>query len=291
MRTFPGPTPRFAAGCEEVSLPFAPNARWILRAGGEIVVVGADPASLTFANTEQVAALGVSEVHSLGRFDGAPLLAADIDGSALASLSVPHRRDDLRVLAGMLEPDAFAACGYASQILHWARTNRHCGICGERTTQPSPTLRAMRCALCDHSVWPRIAPCTITLIHHDGLALLVRQPQWPAGRYGLVAGFVEAGESLEDCVRREAYEEVGLLLDEVTYRGSQPWPFPHQLMLGFTARFSGGTLALRDGELEDARWCARDAMPRLPPRLSIARSLLDAWIAGEFDAQARNTRE
>jgi NAD+ diphosphatase len=115
---------------------------------------------------------------------------------------------------------------------------------------------------------------------HDGAdrVLLARQPIWPTGRYSVLAGFVEAGESLEACVRREVGEETGLEVDAIEYQGSQPWPFPHQLMVGFFARYAGGEVVLRDGELEDARWFEPGALPTLPPRLSIARSLIEHFL-------------
>ena len=145
-------------------------------------------------------------------------------------------------------------------------------------SQPVATERARRCGACGHVVYPRVSPCIIVLVHDGPRMLLTRQASWPVGRYGLVAGFVEAGEALEACVRREVAEETGLDVDEVTYLGSQPWPFPHQLMVGFFARYAGGEVALRDGELEDARWFEAGSLPALPPRLSIARSLIEHFL-------------
>lgn len=108
---------------------------------------------------------------------------------------------------------------------------------------------------------------------------MTRQARFPAGMYGLVAGFVEPGETLEACVAREVHEETGVDIADIAYFGSQPWPFPHQIMVGFTARYTGGELRVDTRELEDARWFHRDALPLLPPPLSIARKLIDAWLA------------
>ena len=169
-----------------------------------------------------------------------------------------------------------AAAAYAAQVLHWDRTNRFCGACGRPTVPAAdPAKRAKVCEGCGHEVYPRVSPCTITAIHDGARMLLVRAPHFPPGRFGLVAGFVDPGESLEDCVRREAREEVGLELAEVTYLGSQPWPFPHQLMVGFVARAEPAEPRLLDGELAEAGWFAPDALPQLPPRLSIARALIE----------------
>ncbi len=208
------------------------------------------------------------------------MLAATVRDGAAVSGSV--RRDSLRAMAATATPTDWSVAALAAQVIHWRRTNRFCGVCGAAMAQREATQRAMVCAGCGHSVWPRIAPCTITLVRDDaGRMLLTRQAAWPAGRYGLVAGFVEPGETLEDCVRREALEETGVPLVDVRYAASQPWPFPHQLMVGFTARAARTEVTLADGELEDARWFAPDALPILPPRLSIARSLIDAALRGE----------
>lgn len=214
--------------------------------------------------------------HKVGLLDGHPALAGEI--ALGAELPEGVVASNLRAAATALPAAEWTAAALASQVLHWDRTNRFCGDCGSPMTQPVSTERAKRCGQCRHVVYPRVSPCVIVLIHDGPRMLLTRQASWPAGRYGLVAGFVEAGESLESCVRREVAEETGLLVDEITYQGSQPWPFPHQLMMGFVARHAGGEVVLRDGELEEARWFEPGALPTLPPRLSIARSLIEDFL-------------
>ena len=199
----------------------------------------------------------------------------------IAALPEGYRAEGLRGAFMLLRAAEQAMAAYGAQVRHWDRTTRFCGECGGATVASvDPARRAKRCPGCGHEWFPRVSPCVITLVYDGaGRVLLTRQASWPAGRYGLVAGFVEPGETLEDCVRREAYEETGVTLADVAYAGSQPWPFPHQLMVGFTARHVSGDPSPRDGELEDARWFAPDALPVLPPRFSIARRMLDAFFA------------
>jgi NAD+ diphosphatase len=141
--------------------------------------------------------------------------------------------------------------------------------------------RARRCPRCGLTSFPRLSPVVIVLIERadTGQVLMARGRNFPEGFFGIIAGFVEPGESLEEAVRREVREEVGLELDEPRYFGSQPWPFPHALMVGFEAVYAGGELRLDERELAEAGWYSPDDPPRIPPRLSIARRLIDAWAA------------
>ena len=277
LATFPPPDDRFAPGCDAVPSPPPDDARWCIFRDGELLLLQRSiteaPALLDAATA---ASLPMLRVHNVGRLDGGVALAGEVAPDA--GLPDGVVASNLRAAATLLAPSAWSAAALSSQVLHWDRTNRFCGDCGSPTAQPDPRERARRCPRCGHTAYPRVAPCVITLVHDGERLLLTRQASWPAGRYGLVAGFVEAGETLERCVRREVDEETGLAVDEVTYMGSQPWPFPHQLMVGFFARYAGGEVALRDGELEDARWFEPGALPTLPPRLSIARSLIEHFL-------------
>ena len=265
LSVFPGATPGFTPAVGAVPAPLPDGAR-VLAFEGASLVLRDDPLALTELN------LPVGDPHRVGTLDGRPLFAGPLVGDTPRG----HRGVDLRGLANALPGHHWAAAAYASQILHWDRTNRFCGACG-RATAPAvdPARRAKVCEACGHEVYPRVSPCTITAVHDGSRLLLVRAPHFPPGRFGLVAGFVEPGESLEDCARREAREEVGMELEDIAYLGSQPWPFPHQLMVGFVARADGAEPALVDGELAEARWFAPDALPQLPPRLSIARALIE----------------
>lgn len=275
LATFPPPDDRWSPGCDAVSDPPPPDAWWCVFRAGELFVLQSAPPSLP--RTPDVPLLAPLRTHHVGTFDGSPVLAAEVAPDAALPDGV--LACDLRIATKALSAGAWSAAALASQVLHWDRTNRFCGQCGATMEQANLRERAKRCTGCGHVSYPRVSPCTITLVHDGNRVLLTRQASWPAGRYGLVAGFVEPGETLEDCVRREAYEETGVTLADVAYAGSQPWPFPHQLMVGFTARHVSGDPAPRDGELEDARWFAPDALPVLPPRFSIARRMLDAFFA------------
>jgi NAD+ diphosphatase len=137
-----------------------------------------------------------------------------------------------------------------------------------------------RCAddACKWTMYPPVNPCTITAVHEGERILLTHKDGW-GPRYGLVAGFVEPGESLEDNLRREVAEEVGVQVGRIDYFRSQPWPFPHQIMVGFFAEYAGGEVRIDRDELDDARWFHVDALPQIPPPLSIARQLINTWAA------------
>jgi NAD+ diphosphatase len=176
------------------------------------------------------------------------------------------------------------AAGRAVQLVEWARTHRFCGRCAT-VTEPARHERALRCPACGLLAFPRLAPAMITLVTRgegaDEEALLARGVQWQVPMYSCLAGFVEPGETLEAAVVREVHEEVGVRVGEVRYWGSQPWPFPHSLMLGFRARYVGGDVVCDPTEILDAQWFRRDALPLVPPEISIARKLIDAWVRGE----------
>ncbi len=163
--------------------------------------------------------------------------------------------------------------------MEWNRNHRYCGRCAT-ATEAAPGARARRCPQCGLYAFPRLAPAIITLVQRDdGRALLARNARWPTAMYSCLAGFVEPGESVEDAVRREVLEEVGIEVGDLEYFGSQPWPFPHSLMLGFHARYHAGDIKVDGEEIAEARWFAPDELPDIPGRISIARKLIDAWRA------------
>jgi NAD+ diphosphatase len=269
----------FAPSCGAVQDPLPDDAAWVILRGDELLLAQRDGGPCSLLTHPESLGLAPENLHALGSLDGRPALLGTV--SPEAPLPEGVRAEGLRGAFMLLRDAEQAMAAYGAQIRHWDRTTRFCGECG-RATSPSadPAKRAKRCETCRHDWFPRVSPCTIALVYDDaGRVLLTRQPSWPANRYGLIAGFVEPGETLEECVRREAREETGVELADVTYAGSQPWPFPHQLMVGFTAKHVSGDPRPRDGELEDARWFTRDALPILPPRFSIARRLIDAFLA------------
>lgn len=184
----------------------------------------------------------------------------------------------LRAALPLLDPNALRRAGRARQLLEWRQNHRFCGRCGEQT-RLAERGTALRCPACGLSAFPRVSPAVIVLVHDGDRMLLGRAHRFPPGMYSTLAGFVEPGESAEDALRREVREEAGVEVGDLRYFGSQPWPFPHSLMLGFHARYAGGEVRLEDDEMEDVRWFTRDHLPELPPAVSIARRLIEDHLA------------
>ena len=189
--------------------------------------------------------------------------------------------EGLRQLYGQLTEPLFALAGRAVQIVSWDRTHQYCGQCGA-PTETMPHERAKHCPACGLMNYPRLSPAIIIAVvrptEQGRRLLLARNHRFPAGRYSVIAGYVEPGETLEECAQREVLEEVGIRIKNIRYFGSQPWPFPNSLMIGFTAEYDSGEFALEEAEIADAGWFAADAFPGLPPKMSIARRLID-WFA------------
>lgn len=208
----------------------------------------------------------------LGSFDGRPVYGHDAE---------PEMGMPLMSLYGRLDDEAWTIAGRAVQMVEWRRTHRFCGRCATPTEPaPPPNDRAMRCPTCGLLAFPRLAPAIIVLVtrEEDGKALLARGANFPVPMYSCLAGFVEPGETMEHAVHREVREEVGIELKDVAYWGSQPWPFPHSLMLGFRATYAGGDLVLDEAEILDAQWHGPDDLPMIPPGMSIARKMIDKWV-------------
>jgi NAD+ diphosphatase len=218
--------------------------------------------------------------HLVGVVGGQAWWAVDVpvdddpsDGAAL----------DLRSYHGRASEGEWLAAGRAVQIVEWARTHRFCGRCGE-PTELAANERAMRCPACSLMAFPRLAPAMITLVTRgdpgpDQEALLARGVHWTVPMFSCLAGFVEPGESLESAVIREVHEEVGVTVANPRYQGSQPWPFPHSLMIGFRADYESGEIVCEPAEIAEANWYRRDDLPMIPPGISIARKLIDGWIS------------
>lgn len=269
--------PRFVPALEAPT--GAPRATWFAFRGSDMLVSQAGAGELCRPpQVADLAELGVSPVRwqVLGTLDGMPCLSAELPRDA--EIPPGHLYANLRLLFDRMDALLFELAGLAFQIQHWDRRFVYCPKCREELV-PRPGERAKRCPRCSYEQFPPVVPATITLVHDGPRLLMTRSARFPPGMYGLVAGFLEPGETLETCVAREVREETGLEIDDVTYFGSQPWPFPHQVMIGFFARTVGGELCVDTRELEEARWFDRSAMPQLPPKLSIARALIDAWLA------------
>jgi NAD+ diphosphatase len=201
-----------------------------------------------------------------------------------ADMTVPagYVAEGLRALYPLLEEPFMAIAGRAVQLVAYDRQNQFCGQCGGRMADQDHE-RAKRCPQCGLIVYPRLSPAMIIAVTRqtdDGLRiLLARNHRFPPGRFSVLAGYVEPGESLEACCAREVCEEVGVDIANIRYFGSQPWPFPNSLMIGFTAEYEGGEITLEESELAEAHWFAADQLPGIPPPFTIARRLIDSFIA------------
>jgi NAD+ diphosphatase len=184
----------------------------------------------------------------------------------------------LRGLFGLVDDALFALAGRAAQVVDWDRSHQYCGRCGTPTVVKAGE-RARECPGCGQTHYPRIAPAVMALVRKGDQLLLARSPHFPPGMHSALAGFVEPGEGLEQCLHREVREEVGVEVTNLRYFSSQPWPFPHSLMIAFNCDYAGGELVPQPGEIEAAGWFALDRLPVLPNRISIARRLIDATIA------------
>ena len=213
---------------------------------------------------------------SLPYAQGRPCLAYDLPQDFLPPEG--FRLLGLRALFARIPEDLNRAVGTAFQKVEWLRAHGFCSRCGHPTRRHA-IHQAMECPSCGHLHFPRVAPAVIVLVERDGEMLLGRSPRFPHGMYSTLAGFVEPGESLEDAVHREILEEAGVRVADVKYFGSQPWPFPHSLMVGFTARWAGGEIQVDGEEVVDAQWFSPGRLPpRLPTSFSIARRLVDDFL-------------
>ena len=225
--------------------------------------------------------LAVDYKHYLGRWENRACYALAANGKPPEGFA----STGLRAWLGRVEPDFFALAGRAKQIVAWHRDHRYCGRCGNENEERE-TDRAKVCSRCELATYPRLSPSIIVLVRKGAQMLLARNAAWPTAMYSTLAGFVEPGESIEQTVHREVAEEVGIEVENLRYLGSQPWPFPNSLMLGFHADYAGGELTFHDGEIADARWFHYRELPNVPGGTAISRWLIDAFIR-EQEAAAK----
>ena len=249
-------------------------------------LVGVETAGVVLLESRQIdLAAAEQELIFLGIFRDSPTFAIEIGGDD-APFQELGEFQELRYLGTVLPPDEANLVAHARALVLWHASQVFCGTCGS-AARPGAAGNSRICIndSCGREIFPRVDPAIIVLVEHGDRCLLGRQQSWPEGRYSTIAGFVEPGESLEDAVRREVYEETNVRVGKVTYHSSQPWPFPSALMLGFTAEATTTDIELNDGELDDARWYTREDLlsdfPKLPFRISIARRLVDDWLGLE----------
>lgn len=257
---------------------------------GDHCLVGGDPLQLVLLDRRQVEHfLNDQNQTFLGLFRGKAAVAVAIDADGAAPFAEFGEFQNLRFLGTVLPPDEANLAAHARGLVLWHNSQQFCGHCGS-SARPDSGGNSRRCLNpdCGREIFPRVDPAIIVLVTHEDQCLLGRQASWPEGRYSTIAGFVETGESLEDAVRREVFEETNIRVGNVRYHSSQPWPFPSSLMLGFVAETDPSaeqSIQLNDGELEDARFFTRKELrsgfPKLPFRISIARRLVDSFMASD----------
>ena len=270
MHTPPGfaPAHRLPAVLPGTALGFAYS-------GARLVVRGSVESPMIPTLAELDAAGLAGERHYLGELGDVPCVAV-----ALGDLAEPppgFAMAGLRSFFHRLPDPLLAIAARAFQVADWDRSHRYCGRCGTRTRDRDGE-RAKECPSCGLVAYPRVSPAMMVLVTRGRELLLARSARFASGVYSALAGFVEPGETIEDCIRREVREEVGVEVGEPVYFASQSWAFPHSLMIAYTVEYAGGAIRLDDPEIEDARWFAPDTLPRLPPSVSIARRLIDAMV-------------
>lgn len=253
-----------------------PHAVFLVRESSVLVTHDGDV--VRALSLHEASALIDAEPHLvLGRLGDTVYWAADLP--AHVELADHHALEGLRTLHGRLGDDEWNIGGRATQLAAWYRDNRYCGRCGGPMERAAGE-RAMHCPADGTRAYPQLSPAVIVLVERDdGRALLGRGGRFPVPMYSTLAGFVEPGESLEDTIHREIREEAGVEVTDIAYFGSQPWPFPNSLMLGFHARWAGGDICVDGDEIVDAQWFRADHLPMIPPPMSIARQLIDDWVA------------
>ncbi len=248
--------------------------RWIFRCEHRLLTL-TDGEGMRIFPAGPAQAFGDPEaaVH-VGEVAGQPVYAVDVPHWPEVAGSEPL---SLRAVFARAGAEVFALAGRATQLLDWQANHRYCGRCATPTERQAGEP-ALRCPACGLLAYPRISPAIMVLVVHQGKLLLGRSPHFKEGVYSALAGFVEAGETLEQCATREVREEVGIEIANLRYFDSQPWPFPNSLMLAFFADYAGGTITPDPAEIEAADWFAIDALPILPEPISISRRLIDAAV-------------
>ena len=251
-------------------------ANWLMFLNDKPVMVGGQVKNpIPYFENPSRMGLTIENRFYLGLFRGEACYAASLD--PLADLPAEFTICDMKLMLSQLPEAWFQLVGLAQQILTWDRNHQYCGACGSHTHFHAAD-RAKVCPDCGLQNYPRLSPCIITLVTNEDKVLLGRSPRFIPDLYSTLAGYIEPGETVEQAVHREVQEEVGVELGKLEYVKSQPWPFPHSLMLGFIAEYQQGEIRVDEDELEDAQWWHIDKLPLIPPQGTISRALIDFYI-------------
>ncbi len=249
---------------------------WILRCEHQLLALPGNAAGALFPALPAAAVEGAEEAALyVGELAGQPCYALEVERFPEVAGGEPT---SLRAVFALAGPEVFSLAGRAVQLLDWRKHHRFCGQCGTPTQMKEGEF-GMACPSCGLIVYPRISPAVMVLVHDGDKLLLARSPRFKAGVFSALAGFVEPGETLEQCAAREVREEVGVEIANLRYFASQPWPFPNSLMVAFFADYAGGDIVPEPGEIEAAGWYSPDDLPLLPEPISISRQLIDAALA------------
>jgi len=238
-------------------------------------------------NADDLEEFDLTPIHQqfLGSLDDDPCYVAGL--SDVPQLSDAFKFIRIFNVFKQFEKDVIQAAGLANHLVQWNQNHRYCGKCGNPTENKTDE-RARICPKCGLINYPRLSPAIIVAVCKDDQILLANSPRFPAKLYSVLAGFVEPGESLEACVRREVHEEVGVAVKNIRYFGSQPWPFPDSLMLAFTAEYAGGEIRVDKTEITDAGWFSADNLPSIPSDISIAGQLIK-WFSEDIQSAREST--
>ncbi len=249
---------------------------WFVFQSSQILIkVDGDKVVIPFSRSLEEINLSAVRTQYLGMLHGNPCYSAELSPQTPAPAGMSFQ--DLRSLYSSVDEDLFLLAGKAIQVVSWDQTHQYCGRCGLQT-ENLPGERAKKCPACGLISYPRISPAVITAIFKGDKILLTHNVAFRGKMHSLIAGFVEPGETLEECARREILEEVGLRVKNLRYFSSQPWPFPNSLMIGFTAEYESGEITLDGKEISEAGWYDAGNMPDLPSKMSIAREMIDWFI-------------
>jgi NAD+ diphosphatase len=254
------------------------KAYWFLFYNDELLVEeNAGITKIPFIGDSKIIDLELVDAQDIGLLNGHKCYAANLRTENIpAGLSLRG----LRQLYGDIADKYFWFAFRAFHIINWIKNNKFCGCCGSSLHASSQEL-AVQCLQCSHIVYPRISPAIIVAVIKDDQILLAHSTKFPAGLFSVIAGYVEPGETLEECVHRELQEEVGIEVTNIQYFGNQPWPFPDSLMIGFTAQYANGNITVDNVEIVEAGWFSAHELPDIPPKGSIARQLID-WFAEDI---------